>query len=323
MAQLRADVLRAISPYVEKLTAKHENALRVSLWSPSRLLESLLVNTSNPLSNFGSRETTIALAKDIPPQHKAALVLNLLTEEDLPHFLSLLSTHIEDDPAWSRWFNIWTSEEERHGTALYTYAAATNLVRMDVLDEMKRLYIREGFAPKWGKDPYKLLAYVSLQEYATQISHLNLSRELKGSEPLLSRILGAIAKEEARHYAFYRDVFAQVIELDPSEAIKAFAAVVWPFDMPGVSIPNYRELSEVESRSGIFTPFNYSTIVEQLIKFWRLDRFSLSGEAQNMLDTIKKLPERLDRVGEHLARSIASGKRKTFSFPFLSESFVL
>ena len=57
-----------------------------------------------------------AQADGIPDPARAALALNILTEEGLPHFHRLLAVYLGDDSFWRIWNNLWTAEEDRHGT---------------------------------------------------------------------------------------------------------------------------------------------------------------------------------------------------------------
>ena len=69
-------------------------------------------------------------------------------------------------------------------------------------------FLNAGFDPDWAGSPYRLLAYTSLQERATQVSHANTARLAGAEEPLLQKVLARLAGDEARHCAFYRDAFA-------------------------------------------------------------------------------------------------------------------
>ena len=63
-------------------------------------------------------------------------------------------------------------------------------------------------------------------------------------------VLAHVAREEARHYTFYRTVFKEVLARDPNAALESAARIMPAIDMPGVKMPNFRELSDVVRRAG-------------------------------------------------------------------------
>ncbi len=50
------------------------------------------------------------------PVARTALVVNLLTEDNLPSYHREIY-HLRPDGAWGTWIGRWTAEEGRHGTA--------------------------------------------------------------------------------------------------------------------------------------------------------------------------------------------------------------
>src|SRR5690606_28792154 len=102
-------------------------------------------------------------AEGNPDHARAALALNMLTEEGLPHFHRVLAVYLGDDSFWRNWNNLWTAEEDRHGVLLHDYVRETRLLDNRRLDEMQFEYLRAGFSPEWDKDPYRVFVYTSLQ----------------------------------------------------------------------------------------------------------------------------------------------------------------
>ncbi|MGB0954454.1 MAG: acyl-ACP desaturase [Panacagrimonas sp.] len=150
-------------------------------------------------------------ARGLPDSIRVALALNLLTEEGLPHFHRLIAVYFGNHSPWSDWNNLWTAEEDRHGCALRDYVRDARIFNMDALERQQYRYIEAGFDPEWQQDPYRVLAYTSLQEKATQISHANTGRQAGPIEPMLQRVLAHISGDESRHYYFYRAMFAEVL----------------------------------------------------------------------------------------------------------------
>jgi acyl-[acyl-carrier-protein] desaturase len=253
-----------------------------------------------------------ARAEGIPDPARAALALNLLTEEGLPHFHRLLAVYLGDDSFWRSWNNLWTAEEDRHGQVLHDYARDTRLLQQRKLEEMQFEYLRAGFHPEWDRDPYRVFAYTTVQERATQFSHSETGKIVAEYEPQLASILSQVAKEEARHYTFYRTVFGEILKRDPDQALHSASFILPAIDMPGVTMPGFRELADVIRRAGIYGPRDYLRIVQEQIRYWRIESVEgLNELGRKAQEKIMGIPARLKRIAEHME---TRSKSKTFSF---------
>jgi acyl-[acyl-carrier-protein] desaturase len=253
-----------------------------------------------------------ARADGIPDHARAALALNLLTEEGLPHFHRLLAVYLGDDSFWRSWNNLWTAEEDRHGQVLHDYARDTRLLQQRKLEEMQFEYLRAGFHPEWDRDPYRVFAYTTVQERATQFSHSETGKIVAEYEPQLASILSQVAKEEARHYTFYRTVFGEILKRDPDQALHSASFILPAIDMPGVTMPGFRELADVIRRAGIYGPRDYLRIVQEQIRYWRIESLEgLNELGRKAQEKIMGIPARLKRIAEHME---TRSKSKTFSF---------
>lgn len=254
-------------------------------------------------------------AKGIKDPARVAVALNLLTEEGLPHFHRLIAQHLGSDSFWSKWNNMWTAEEDRHGNILRDYARDSRLFGFREVEMMQFYYQEAGFNPNWDKDPYKVFVYTTLQERATQFSHKNTGKLVGDDEPLLNGILSNIAADEAKHFTFYRNVFKEVLKLDPNRAMISASEIMPAIDMPGLSMPNFREMADVVRRVGIYGPRDYKNIVEEAIKFWEIELITgLNEAAKKAQEKILTIPKRLEKVAEYVEKRTES---KTFSFDFI------
>ena len=253
-----------------------------------------------------------ARAEGIPDPARAALALNLLTEEGLPHFHRLLAVYLGDDSFWRSWNNLWTAEEDRHGQVLHDYTRDTRLLQQRKLEEMQFEYLRAGFHPEWDRDPYRVFAYTTVQERATQFSHSETGKIVAEYEPQLASILSQVAKEEARHYTFYRTVFGEILKRDPDQALHSASFILPAIDMPGVTMPGFRELADVIRRAGIYGPRDYLRIVQEQIRYWKIESLEgLNELGRKAQEKIMGIPARLKRIAEHME---TRSKSKTFSF---------
>ena len=301
----KVEVLADLEPVVHQLMEVHE-AKRI-LWFPSELLAPA-PDTDPDAHRRELRER----ARGISLPARVALALNLLTEEGLPHFHRLLAAYLGGDTFWSKWTNLWTAEEDRHGAVLHDYARDSAILDNPVLEKMQFDYLRAGFEPSWDKDPYRVFVYTTLQERATQVSHANTGKIASEYEPTIGMVLANVAKEEARHYTFYRSIFAEVLKRDPNRALASAAEIMPAIDMPGVNMPHFREMGDVVRRAGIYGPRDYLKIVEEQVRFWAIETLAgLDEIGKRAQEKILAIPKRLERVADALE---SRSKSKTFSF---------
>ena len=121
-----------------------------------------------------------------------------------------------------------------------------------------------------------------------------------------------MAKEEARHYTFYRSVFKAVLERDPNQGLTAAAKIMPAIDMPGVNMPHFRELADVVRRAGIYGPRDYLKIVDELIKYWSIESLAgLNDLGRKAQEKIMGIPARLERIADVMEQKT---KPKSFAF---------
>ena len=301
----KVEVLADLEPDVVELMQSHE-AKRV-LWFPSELLAPAPdTDPDRYVSQLRERARGISLPA------RVALCLNTLTEEGLPHFHRLISQYLGPDSIWSKWNNLWTAEEDRHGTILHDYTRDSRILDNPVMERMQFEYLKAGFEPSWDKDPYRVFVYTTLQERATQVSHANTGKVASEHEPLIGTVLSNIAKEEARHYVFYRAIFERVLERDPNRALDSAAHIMPSIDMPGVNMPHFREMADVIRRAGIYGPRDYLRIVEEAVRFWAIDKIDgLNEMGKKAQEKILAIPARLERVADRME---TRSRAKTVSF---------
>jgi acyl-[acyl-carrier-protein] desaturase len=297
LRDLESTVLEMMKTHVQKRT----------LWYPSDVI--------GPQAGEDPDKHIEALrrrAEGIPDSARAALALNMLTEEGLPHFHRLLAVYLGDDSHWRTWNNMWTAEEDRHGAVLHDYILQTRLLDQRRLEEMQYSYLESGFEPQWDKDPYRVFAYTTLQERATQQSHSETGRIIGEYEPLLAGVLGQVATDEARHFTFYRSVFEEILKRDPDNALESASLILPSIEMPGASMPGFRDIADVIRRAGIYGPRDYLRIVQEQIRYWRIEALvGLSELGKRAQEKILGIPDRLQRIAERMETKRAE---KTFSF---------
>ncbi len=308
--QGKAEVLRELEPLVDVLMEDHLKKRR--LWFSSDFLPA---DEQNDEDDERFLKKLRERARGMTDATRVAVALNLLTEEGLPHFHRLLSNYLGNDSAWQKWNFMWTAEEDRHGVIIHDYARDARLFKARHVEMMQYAYQEAGFTPAWDRDPYRVFVYTTLQERATQYSHQNTGKLAGEYEPLIKKILMQVAADEAKHFNFYRKVFKAILEIDPNRALQSALAVMPSIEMPGVSMPDFKEMADVVRRAGIYGPWDYKQIVEEAIEFWNLEVLDGLNEAgRKAQEKILAIPDRLKKVAEYVERRTA---RKSFSFDFI------
>ena len=112
--------------------------------------------------------------------------------------------------------------------------------------------------------------------------------------------------------AAYAPRWQAVLARDPNRALESAAAIMPAIDMPGVTMPNFREFADVVRRAGIYGPRDYLKIVEEQIKFWAIETLEGLNEAgKKAQEKILAIPARLERIAAVME---TKSKSKTFSF---------
>jgi acyl-[acyl-carrier-protein] desaturase len=301
----KMEVLADLEPLVHTLMQAHE-AKRI-LWFPSELLGP--PPDTDPDAHVEALRKR-ALGISLPA--RVALALNLLTEEGLPHFHRILAVYLGNESFWSRWTNLWTAEEDRHGAVLHDYTRDSRVLNTPVLEKMQFEYVRAGFDPAWDRDPYRVFVYTTLQERATQVSHAATGKLASEYEPNIGIVLANVAKEEARHYAFYREIFKNVLLRDPNRALESASLIMPAIDMPGLTMPHFKEMADVIRRAGIYGPRDYLKIVEEQIRYWAIETVDGLNDAGKMAqEKILAIPARLERISDAME---TRSRAKTFAF---------
>jgi acyl-[acyl-carrier-protein] desaturase len=180
---------------------------------------------------------------------KAAMITNLLTEDNLPSYHREIATRFGRDGAWGQWVGRWTAEENRHGIALRDYLLVTRGVDPVELERARMDYMTTGY-DSGDKSPLEAVAYVSFQELATRVSHRNTGRAT--GDPIADQLLARIATDENLHMVFYRNLLAAALRIAPDQAMRAVAEVVTGFRMPGHAMPGFERAAARIAIGGIY-----------------------------------------------------------------------
>ncbi len=294
-------LLAELEPKAEQLLRRHEKAARE--WFPHDYIPYSVGRDfdSDPWTPDQSRLTGVA---------QTAFEVNLLTEDNLPSY----HREIHDmfgagDGAWINWVHRWTAEEGRHAIVLRDYLVVTRALDPVALERGRMQNVMVGY-DKEGKSTLQGMAYVAFQELATRISHRNTGRF--SQDPVADRIMARIATDENLHMVFYRDMLAAAIELDPSAAVRAIAAEVIGFEMPGSGMSDFNRKAVQIAKAGIYDlRVHHDDVVWPLLRHW--DFFGIEGlddDAERVRDETGKFLEALDAQASRFeAKRAASAER--------------
>ncbi|MEU1952423.1 acyl-ACP desaturase [Nocardia rhamnosiphila] len=248
---------------------------------------------------------------------KAALITNLLTEDNLPSYHREISENFSRDGAWGTWVGRWTAEEARHSAVLRDYLVVTRGVDPVALENARMIHMTNGFAPpvdrvnSAGAAGFLYsVAYVSFQELATRISHRNTAAVC--DDPVADRMLQRVALDENLHMIFYRGICGAALDLVPDQAVEAIDLIVRNFRMPGTGMPDFRRNGVLMAKHGIYDLRQHlEEVLQPVMRQWNLfgrDGFGPRGEQARErlaayladLETVQ-----IPRFEEHRDRALA------------------
>ncbi|KAL5992982.1 Stearoyl-[acyl-carrier-protein] 9-desaturase 6, chloroplastic [Asimina triloba] len=290
-------------------------------WQPQDLLPDPSLSTDEFRDQIRELRARVS---ELPDEYFVVLVGDMITEEALPTYQTMINTldGVRDETGassgpWAVWTRAWTAEENRHGDLLSKYLYLSGRVNMRMVERTVQYLVATGMDPGTENNPYLGFVYTSFQERATFISHGNTARLAKeGGDPVLARVCGTIASDEKRHENAYSKIVEKLLEVDPSSAMLAIEDMMRKkITMPAHLMHDGRDqrlfdhFSAVAQRLGVYTAKDYADILEFLVKRWRLEKLEgLSGAGRRAQDfvcglapRIRKLQERADERARQMA----------------------
>jgi acyl-[acyl-carrier-protein] desaturase len=252
-------------------------------WSDGRTYDGIL--DGEPWSPEDSKVSDVA---------RTALVVNLLTEDNLPSYHHEIASLFGRDGAWGTWVHRWTAEEGRHGTAIRDYLLVTRAVDPVALERARMDHMSTGFESSYDGVLHNL-AYVSFQELATRISHRNTGKAT--DDPIADRLLARIALDENLHMVFYRNLLAAALELAPDQTMRAITDVVTSFQMPGHDLAGFQRKSIEMALAGIYDARQHrDDVLLPVLRHWKIwEVTGLGGEGERAREELDSFLSGLDQ----------------------------
>ncbi|MEV0599841.1 acyl-ACP desaturase [Streptomyces sp. NPDC050315] len=259
-----AQLLYALEEVVEKELNRHLAIAKEWMpheyvpWSDGRNFDGVM--GGEPWAPEQSKVTDIG---------RTALVVNLLTEDNLPSYHHEIATLFGRDGAWGTWVHRWTAEEGRHGIVMRDYLLTSRAVDPVQLERFRMAHMEEGFESDNNHSMLHSVAYVAFQELATRISHRNTGRH--SGDPVCDRMLARIATDENLHMLFYRNLLGAAFELAPDQTMCAVRDVVVNFRMPGHGMPGFERAAARMAIGGIYNlRIHHDDVIQPVLRFLKV-----------------------------------------------------
>ena len=237
---------------------------------------------------------------EITPEVRSALLVNLLTEDNLPYYFRTVEQMFGKDGAWGTWVRRWTAEEGRHSMAIYGYLMTTRAIDPVELERSRMAQVSGGQTP--NPPLHEGFIYLALQELATRISHRNTGALL--GDPAGYEVMKRVGSDENLHQLFYRDLAAAAIEADPNTMMIAMEKQVRNFAMPGTGIPDFDRHAALIAKAGIYDlqVHHEQILVPVVLRQW--DAANIGGLTGDGAIAQEKLMKRL-ATSEKVAKRFA------------------
>ena len=200
---------------------------------------------------------------------RISLVVNLLTEDNLPSYHHEIATLFGRDGAWGTWVHRWTTEEGRHAIVMRDYLLTTRAVDPVELERLRMHHMSEGFESDNAHSMLHSVAYVAFQELATRISHRNTGHQ--SGDPVCDRMLSRIATDENLHMVFYRNLLKAAFEIAPDLTMQAVRDVVVDFRMPGHGIPGFERAAAQMAIGEVYNlRIHHDDVLQPVLRFLKI-----------------------------------------------------
>ncbi|NJC73288.1 acyl-ACP desaturase [Planosporangium thailandense] len=289
MVPSQAELLRQLEPVVEANLNRH--LTQATEWFPHEYVPWSQGRDFDGVLGGQPWEESQSALSDVA---RTSLIVNLLTEDNLPSYHHEIATLFGRDGAWGTWVHRWTAEEGRHGIVIRDYLLTTRAVDPIALERARMAHMSTGYVNMHDDDMLHSIAYVSFQELATRISHRNTGRF--SDDPVCEQMLARVAQDENLHMVFYRNLLAGALDLAPNETMRAIADVVKTFQMPGTGIENFGRKAAQIALAGIYDlRIHHNEVLAPVLRNLKVfERTGLSGDGERAREELAAFLASLD-----------------------------
>ncbi len=228
----------------------------------------------------------------LSPEARTSLVLNLLTEDNLPYYHQEIGSHSAGNEVLTAWNKLWTAEEGQHAIAIRSYLLVSRNCDPHELEDDRLATMETGYN-SGAIDPIELFVYTSAQELATRVAHRNAGK--LADDPVAYELMGRIATDENHHFMFYRGAVTAMLKEAPSLVLPAIHRVLSDFQMPGVGMPKYMRRALQMAKAGVYNMrVHHDRVIQPLLREWKIDSLTgLSTKAQEVQERIMAIPQQV------------------------------
>ena len=290
----KLELVEAIEPEVERLTREHLE--RRSDWYFHDIVPWERGRSFRDEPWDPSQAT-------ISENARTSLVLNLLTEDNLPYYHALIEKNMPATSAFARWNRLWTSEEGQHSIAIRSYLLTSRNADPIQLEEDRKSTMSNGYQPSF-EDPTEIFAYTATQELATRVSHRNAGKIT--DDPAAYELMRNIASDENHHFIFYKAVMGAMIAQAPDLVLEGIHRVFESFQMPGVAMPNFLRRSIEVAKAGVYNlRIHHDRVLVPLIKEWNIEGLTgLTATSAELQEKIMAVPALILHKAEVFERRV-------------------
>lgn len=191
----------------------------------------------NPIRSF---DWAALRPERLAPAHRSALRFITYIEDHIPGYLSEFlrrypvdgtvdGERFEHNRELFRFYARWVQEEEAHAHVLFRYQVQAGIaepaaLRSELADVGRHRFEIEGL------ESVHAFTYTVIQEKATQLFYQQFARSVE--DEVLREVLRCMARDEARHFAFFARVLQSYLEEFGSAVLPAIEASLRTFRMP-------------------------------------------------------------------------------------------
>jgi acyl-[acyl-carrier-protein] desaturase len=239
----------------------------------------------------------------VSPEVRTALVLNLLTEDNLPYYHIEIANRVPKGSALDEWNHLWTAEEGQHAIALRSYLLTSRNCDPKLLEDDRMATMEAGFESDYA-DPAALFVYTSAQELATRVSHRNAGK--LADDETAFEVMRRIAADENHHFMFYRGVAKAMLEQAPEIMLDAMHRVLSTFQMPGTTIPGFVRRAVEIAKAGVYNlRIHHDRVLVPVLRDWGVEQMTgLSVKAQELQEKVLEIPAKVMRRAEIVERRL-------------------
>ncbi len=234
---------------------------------------------------------------------RTSLVLNLLTEDNLPYYHVLLEKYLPETSAFQAWNHLWTAEEYQHAIAIRSYLLTSRNCDPYELEDDRMATMINGYQPTYD-DPTEIFAYTAAQELATRVSHRNAGKIT--DDPAAFELMKNIATDENHHYIFYKGVMQAMLDTSPSTVLEGIYQTLANFQMPGVAMPRFMRRSVEVAKAGVYNfRIHHDRVLVPLLRDWQIaDLTDLRPAAAELQEKIMALPGQILEKAERFEKRV-------------------